>query len=906
MGFSIEDPFGRSRLWLSIRRWANVLIAAMVGTGLILMCLVWQFDNLLAAPPNVMRIALGTGAVCVVWLVGKRGFRRCFRRLQYFLNYPPPWAAGLLGAGGVVFVFATHSDLGRGLSIPDDEAKALRLFGILLAGIPLVVVPTISLILSRILPMLARLWPARSKDLTGRAAGKFVEESTFDEIVQWVKDDSAIEGPETDMFGRGEIAIRIANRLCEPTPQAQAIVGKLGSGKSSLRNLVKRYLSDQRVDSRIAIVEIELWPFANSTAAVDAIIHKLIDALGNYASTIALRGLPGAYTNAMSSAGGFWSALASLQMTPHEPGVILERIDDVATAIGIRLVLWVEDLERFCNSAVAKEEDVIESAEDLARLGPVRALLHGLENRHSITVVTATTTLRNRFDLEKIARFVEFLPELEDHAVARILGKFRGGCRSTKNYIDPASPDIRKSLELLHHPEHLIGRHTYVGPGIYDIVDAILVLCRTPRTVKQGLRKCLDIWEVLVGEIDFDELLILSLLRETNPDAFALVRAWSEFEGLPRSSQRMQKVKEEARQVWDTKLEQLHLSAEHQVAVQYIMRFVYDVPGNGEPTSVGKPQGLRPSGHANYWQRFLSQSIPNDQVPDQVVLIAILDQSEEDSELLKLLENRHASNAVIDFAHLISAERIFRLLVPLVRRRTYEDIASWPNVDPPGLTALGVIWYRQRQRDYEVFSPQRVFGELREALSIAVPVNLTLAISLENMFATVSNREPFIRDVDGLDQPAELKTLLRGLLCNYYTGFPDKLAAALRYAERPTLIWLCWSLDRVRAKDTSGLPFEAWDSFAATVLDATKKCPESMLPQLFSLVTKGVSTPVYDGPVEQQVEFDSKIASQLFGSAETVQDVVRGVDVQSEELRKFKSILLRNQAEGGSSTDGYS
>ena len=86
------------------------------------------------------------------------------------------------------------------------------------------------------------------------------------------------------MFGRHEMAERIAQRLCGPLPQAQAIVGALGSGKSSLRNLVANCITRQNAYPQIRMADVELWPFATSTAAVDAIIHRLIDELAGRSS----------------------------------------------------------------------------------------------------------------------------------------------------------------------------------------------------------------------------------------------------------------------------------------------------------------------------------------------------------------------------------------------------------------------------------------------------------------------------------------------------------------------------------------------------------------------------------------------------------------------------------------------
>jgi ATPase subunit of ABC transporter with duplicated ATPase domains len=152
---------------------------------------------------------------------------------------------------------------------------------------------------------------------------------------------------EKDIFHHGRIAKRIAARLALPNPPSQAVVGRLGAGKTTLLHLVRGHRRLMGADRRIRVVAAELWPYETSRAAVQGVIRTLVDELSKEVNVVGIRGIAAEYAEAMSAASGIWSALARLQGIPTNPNDALAVLDDVATAIGIRMVVWIEDLERF-------------------------------------------------------------------------------------------------------------------------------------------------------------------------------------------------------------------------------------------------------------------------------------------------------------------------------------------------------------------------------------------------------------------------------------------------------------------------------------------------------------------------------------------------------------------------------
>jgi hypothetical protein len=98
----------------------------------------------------------------------------------------------------------------------------------------------------------------------------------------------------------------------------------------------------------------------------------------------------------------------------------------------------------------------------------------------------------------------------------------------------------------------------------------------------------------------------------------------------------------------------------------------------------------------------------------------------------------------------------------------------------------------------------------------------------------------------------------------------------------------------------TGVPFQQWDAFAATILEATRLQPSTMLP-LFAMLVVRRSDVVTDERITEHFDFDPKTAERLFGSVDTILDLFEGLNPQQwaeiEPVQAvFRAVVKRRDA----------
>ncbi|MEM6532952.1 MAG: P-loop NTPase fold protein [Myxococcota bacterium] len=885
---ALLGPFKRGRP----RRWVRLALLAISGGATVVL-----LGPLVLPKAQPVLHRLGPWAVwpamvllTIAALPAARGRWLAFSGFAYFFLYPPIWVAGLLGFVATVgfwtaFLDALEAIVGVSL-VPDHWAAWLNPYVsvrfALIVAVPLFSAAVVAAVLKHYSP-LRRSNRQRLRSSNGESPGVSPNFDDYDAVREWLADDREIETPAQDLFSRMPVAERIARRLAPSNAVSPtiAVVGPLGSGKSSIRNLVRHiWLRDGVLNRSVVLVPISVWGFENPSAASRGILGALTEELAKHVSIPELRGVSDAYLTAVRSTGGFFEKIAGLLRAPTSPRLVLKEFERVAAGIGLHVVLWVEDLERFAAIEAASTDNAHER--DATKLGPIRALAHMLDRMDNLTVVWATTSLRTRFDLDKIARFVESLPDLDSTSVWKAVDTVRRAALAEleqAGFLDPATEEGRASFAGAG-PEIPLSR--IFGRNDFDTVsprEALAFMAKTPRSLKQSLRLAMDLWSRLAGEIDIDDLIVMSFIRVSEPDVFALIdfHIGELRQGPFRSRFGSKSDDAETAFVRDLNTFVPKTDRERRAAIETLLDFTFPYREDGRPAYHldDRPQGLAVSLHADNWRRFMDgESEPM----DQPVLDAIQEWHKGNkTPLINAVQDSARCEIVETFGALIGAEQILVILALLVDSLGPQPPERWNTNEGDVMSEVPVglvsVWRLSMRL---VVDKERLEQVLTGSVEAWAQKNLTLAYLLTYLFATADTD---VRHTLDPDQMNGLRDTLHSGMQNITEaqGLIDNLRGA-----PPYLMWhASWGLQRIRQRNFAGLPFDGWPDFSSQLLNAAALEPQLVIPQLSPFVVSESRT---ERDFEVTWTYSPDLAARLF-DLESLKTIVSNNPISTDSLR---------------------
>ena len=384
----------------------------------------------------------------------------------------------------------------------------------------------------------------------------------------------------------------------------------------------------------------------------------------------------------------------------------------------------------------------------------------------------ATTGHAAGFDLEKVARFVEWVPPLDIAGVLAVLDQFHDGCTSRFPFIDPAAPNHRENLwpKKKADTDAEVAHADWFGFRVMTDRRAIATACATPRALKQGLRACFDAWTTLHGEVDFDDLLIVSLLEAIDRSVIVLIN--EHIHDLRHGTEKATGQRSETVTPFALALTRLlrgHTGA-RRFSIERLLGYVFPGWKSGQSAdSVATPQGFG-AAHTNYWERYVSRSAPNDGDKDQDMLSLIVSwrDSRNDSLVRRLVAaNYPASLEPFIRIFIGDPSQLLELLSDIVHAELDRSPAQWGDDEPRSVVGLWRVMLKFN------FDQTSLTVALNRLLERCVPRNLALAQTLMHFFVTPSN------DVGHLlhDHRANerVRSRYQELLVAAFSGKPDAL-----------------------------------------------------------------------------------------------------------------------------------
>lgn len=695
----------------------------------------------------------------------------------------------------------------------------------------------------------------------------------FQKLIQWIQVDDPVTNISDDTLRHGALARKIAGRITSEVTPDMIVLGPLGSGKTTLGHFVEQELKS--TCENVELVRIELWAFKSSDAAVAGILNALVKALSHWTDVVSIQGLTGRYLEAINSAGGGWNALFKL-LPSSDVEKIITRFDNIAIASNRRFTLWIEDMERFAGNVGSPEE----RWKHWEKTQPLLALLFRLGEMKSTNFVIATTESNLSHDLDKLARFAERLPGFSKEVKAKTLSFFRKSCLSVSSSIIDPDVKLREELDLLEDPNHLRFRKALLGSVFAGASVACLDLCDGPRVFKLGLRRCWDLWNRYPGEISFDHLLIINLVRADSEAAFqSLLETRPLFLSQANSNRsRNNEKQEDPEAALRSLLAGEGVPGEKINSLVSIAKYLFE----GKNDSGGQSFSVKTLRNQAYWDLFLYEPILKEEEKDQPILRVLRDGTNED--VINLLLNNFLREALLDFKFILGIERlkrVFPLLLDTLRKQLpsmnwVETGDTEQTVRPPGLENVWLLWTDFSKNG--LLSNDELWPIIKDSIPKNVRSNLTLAFEVDYLFVTASQE---VHSLLNESQSLEARKILQSSLIEAFSGNPNGLARALEFQSAPVLNWLLWGLEKVRRVSNElaagspvyggNLPFEdGWDNFAATILDAVKFNPQACIVQLSWILVDTISD--FGGIT---YKFNAELAARLFGGMENLREILR-------------------------------
>ncbi len=695
----------------------------------------------------------------------------------------------------------------------------------------------------------------------------------------WLANDDEINHPDQDHLGHDVVAKRIARRIKtnKNQPPSIAIIGLLGSGKSSIGRLVEHHL---KKTPSIQYLQIPLWPYNTVEAAVSGVLNSLLDKLGQELNTLALSGLPNRYLFAIERAVGPFSGFARLLEVGLTPSRLLNNFATIAAACNLKFVLWIDDFERFSDENIGVNNPAVlwqDKADSL------RSLLYLLDQQACISVIVAGTTLDSRFDQQKIARYIERVPRLDHESGCRLVNQLRKKCLD-KDFINSVSPE--ESDHLFQVTESVDDVRAKLASGATkDEASGITIslpaawsaLCDTPRALKSVLRLTYDLWGVLSGEIDFDHLLFISLIRVTNPNLFAFFDKHITLfkNGVIRDSLDEFFSPQDAsppdtiiiKEFNETIISGDTITA---LALKRITSFLFPkfLAASAEESRL---QGVDKYG---YWQRYTRGLEVPEEERDQLILRSIEKNTIEDVESwADFLLNRDRYEKTKDF---LAFKQVDSALLCLL----LEAVAKKESLRVPDLMSkAGIFAIKELMENADR-------GELSTTVARLIKqytgVNLTLIRRLQ---------QSRYLEIKGSGTEASDNTVI--LQENLISAFcaPDqwgKLLGAIQDAESDLISHIISDLAMAGGRSGSNqYPFKKWPQFSEALLKAAEHDPQQGIPQVLSLI-------INEKDGLRPISFNGEKADTLFGNKKLISLLEKvSCDTFSDQTAKEMFVVVK-------------
>lgn len=281
------------------------------------------------------------------------------------------------------------------------------------------------------------------------------------------------------------------------------MLGPFGSGKSSILSWVRDEL-EQSDEPFTIVAEFNCWAMPRSEDAPRIALERIVDAIDRFVDVQEFRGLPKTYQRLIAAEQSGRLAKIVGADSERDPLEELKRLTPVLQALNARIVLFIEDADRAGRQFETHH---------------LERLLWTLRDVPRVSFVLSIDATRARFDYRKLCDVIEIVPAVDPERVLAILSMAHVHWIEDVAFIDPRREAKHNSRLDLETPTSDILEYFHRASRDTP-THALTALLSSPRRIKHLVRRVDRVWSSLRGEVDLDDVIVLTALRDADRPTF--------------------------------------------------------------------------------------------------------------------------------------------------------------------------------------------------------------------------------------------------------------------------------------------------------------------------------------------------------------------------------------------------
>ena len=648
----------------------------------------------------------------------------------------------------------------------------------------------------------------------------------WEDLRSWMSEDKHTStGNQYDLFSHSIVAQSVS-RYIQNGEKLIALFGEPGSGKTSIMDAIRIDL--ERTHHRFVMAVVDMNSRADMKDLRHVTLARIEDALSYHADTSMVH-----LASLIHGSDPLPSKFASIQRFARWLlGRLITPCGQISAILGtidLHLVLAIENLD-----------DATQSPD----LENINGFLREFQETGNISLVLTGASMRLNTTLSKFSAVKEYIPSIKIKELAQLLLIAYTSWTTRHNDIDAhPSRDSHDKFELNMIRKY--GIEDYLIVNTKAPLRSLSTVIRTPSALKLLLRHIDNVWEELHGEVELDDIIILTVLRYRADECFKFITDNIKSIRNENDDEEQANIKKQWQELLKAHPSRLAICRLAGLSGLPLLRDDWN-----RATNIS-PQGMHIHEPTDYFERIVAERLREGEITDQRVLQDIA--KAEAGDMTSLVHSLNESLIADDRYHVIwryfsSRHDDMRLLT--LGKCVIIDLLTRCGPSSDGYHPVLIEIWRRR---VEFLGIQEFVTTLIDIIRSAAPVSLSFINGFLHLLVL---KNDFLMPDDKLN-------ILRKAfeeLCSVLRSYQELIRILSVNHPGSIDVFVTMQCEEV---DDSSLETCA-HIFARLMVDASEAEPDTILPQVARIALQRGNLPdaiqgtvihVYSGQRERMVRF---------------------------------------------------